>query len=404
MSRSVGSRVPRRRRVGVVAVVVGLLIFLMTPATVALSTPGSNPRPARLQNATLSLVKVVDNTNGGTDLASAWTLTATGPTTLSGSGGFALRTVEAGTYQLSESGPTTNYTASDWSCQSGSATPTATPSASSSATPTTTTSSITIPVGARVTCTITNTYNSTTSPTTSPTTGDANLELVKEVVNTGGGEAIASDWTLTASGPETLSGEGSASGTVSSGTYTLSESGGPDSYSASSWSCQNDTDTPITTSSEIAVPAGADMRCEITNTYQSDNGDATLELVKEVVNTGGGTATATDWTLSASGPTSLSGSGSASGDVPAGTYTLSESGGPTDYRASDWNCQNGTDTPKKVESQIKVPAGADMRCEITNTYGALPPTGGPGLLPIMLGVLLLAGAGTSLLVGRRLRP
>ena len=53
---------------------------------------------------------------------------------------------------------------------------------------------------------------------------------------------------------------------------------------------------------------------------------AHLTLAKTVVNTGGGTAVATNWTLTASAGSTvvLSGAGGASGDLTAGTYTLAE--------------------------------------------------------------------------------
>ncbi len=60
------------------------------------------------------------NDNGGTALASDWTLTAAGPTALSGlvpsvSNGASF---DAGTYDLSEAGPA-GYTAGAWVCVGG---------------------------------------------------------------------------------------------------------------------------------------------------------------------------------------------------------------------------------------------------------------------------------------------
>ena len=75
---------------------------------------------------------------------------------------------------------------------------------------------------------------------------------------------------------------------------------------------------------------------------------ASLTLVKQVVNDDGGTAAATDWTLTAAGPTA--GVSGPTGDpavtaaaVAAGTYDLSESG-PVGYAASAWSCEGGTQT------------------------------------------------------------
>ena len=82
---------------------------------------------------------------------------------------------------------------------------------------------------------------------------------------------------------------------VSAGSYTLSESGGPAGYAASAWSCVGGTQT----GASIALALGESATCTINN----DDIPASLTLVKQVVNDNGGTAVATDWTLTATGPT-----------------------------------------------------------------------------------------------------
>lgn len=71
-------------------------------------------------------------------------------------------------------------------------------------------------------------------------------------------------------------------------------------------------------------------------------GGATLTLATRVT---GGTASPSTWTLRASGPTPIAGvSGSASVtgvEVTAGSYVLSESGGPATYTAG-WSCAGAT--------------------------------------------------------------
>ena len=106
--------------------------------------------------ATLSLVKVVDNTGGGTAVPGDWTLTADGEVLVTGPGGSTVVTdveVPAGDYDLSESGGPDGYEPGTWSCEGG----------------TLTDDTVGVPAGADVTCRITNTYVPT-SPTTSPTT------------------------------------------------------------------------------------------------------------------------------------------------------------------------------------------------------------------------------------------
>jgi cysteine-rich repeat protein len=91
-----------------------------------------------------------------------------------------------------------------------------------------------------------------------------------------------------------------------------------------------------------------------------------LTLVKQVVNDDGGTADPSDWILSANGPTPFSGNGPSisSGDgFAAGTYNLSEGGGPDGYEASGWSCQGGTQTDSDT---IVLGTQDGATCTITN--------------------------------------
>ncbi|GIU95305.1 MAG: hypothetical protein KatS3mg012_1762 [Gaiellaceae bacterium] len=274
------------------------------------------------QAAHLTLVKVVKNDNGGTATAEEWTLSADGPTPLSGAGG-AEGDVSAGTYTLSESGPA-GYDAGEWVCEGGSQDG----------------ASITLGLGESATCTITNDDQA------------AHLTLVKVVKNDNGGTATAEEWTLSADGPTPLSGAGGAEGDVSAGTYTLSESG-PAGYDAGEWVCEGGSQD----GASITLGLGESATCTITNDDQA----AHLTLVKVVKNDNGGTATAEEWTLSADGPTPLSGAGGAEGDVSAGTYTLSESG-PAGYDAGEWVCEGGS----QDGASITLGLGESATCTITN--------------------------------------
>ena len=95
----------------------------------------------------------------------------------------------------------------------------------------------------------------------------AHLTLAKTVDNTGGGAALATAWTLNATGPTTISGHtGGAAITnaaVNAGTYTLAESGGPTGYTPSAWSCTGGT----LTGSSLVLAAGDTASCSITNTF-----------------------------------------------------------------------------------------------------------------------------------------
>ena len=285
----------------------------------------------------LTLVKTVTNDNGGTAVPTAWTLTAAGPTPISGATGSAAVTnaaVNAGTYTLSETGPA-GYTASAWSCTAG----------------TLTGASLVLPLNTSATCTI---NNNDIGP---------HLTLVKTVTNDNGGTAVPTAWTLTATGPTTITGAtGSAAVTnaaVNAGTYLLSETG-PAGYQAGSWSCTAGT----LTGASLVLPLNTNATCTINNNDQP----ATLTLVKVVNNgTTGATAVPANWTLTATGPTTITGPGNSvavtNQTVNAGSYALTESGGPAGYTASAWSCTGATLTG----ATVAVPNGGNVSCTITNT-------------------------------------
>ncbi|WP_454259443.1 DUF7507 domain-containing protein [Pseudoxanthomonas mexicana] len=287
--------------------------------------------------ATLTLVKTVVNDNGGTATVTSFPLTATGPTTITGVSGAAAvtnRPVNAGVYTLSEV-TAAGYTAGAWSCTAG----------------TLSGNQLTLANGQNATCTIVNNDQAAT------------LTLVKTVVNDNGGTATITSFPLTATGPTTITGvSGTATVTsapVSAGVYTLSEVTAA-GYTAGAWSCTAGT----LSGSQLTLANGQNATCTITNNDQA----ATLTLVKTVVNTGGGTASPTNWTLTATGPTSISGAGGATGQVSAGTYTLSESGGPADYVGSSWNCTAGT----LAGDQLTLANGQSATCTIVNTFQSAP--------------------------------
>jgi len=193
----------------------------------------------------LILDKIVVNNNGGDAAESAWTLFANdGPTPISGPGAAGNTDVQSdasfktGTYNLSESSGPAGYTAGDWNCAGGSQNG----------------SALTIALGESATCTLTNDDEG------------AGLTLIKQVINNSGGSSPASTWTLSASGgPTPFSGPGpniSSGEGFQPGSYDLSESDGPENYSASDWVCtggtQDDTDT-------ITLALGEAAICTITN-------------------------------------------------------------------------------------------------------------------------------------------
>lgn len=104
---------------------------------------------------------------------------------------------------------------------------------------------------------------------------------------------------------------------------------------------------------------------------------ATLTLQKTVIKDNGGTALDTDWTLTATGPTTISGIEGAgavtAAPVTPGVYTLSESILPAGYTASAWVC-TGLQASTLVGDQLTLVSGENVTCTITNDDNA-PATG-----------------------------
>ena len=274
---------------------------------------------------TLTVIKTVVNDDGGSALASDWTMDVSGTnvsgTGFAGSASSVTITLDAGAYSVSESGGPSGYAMSFSADCSG-----------------------TISAGDVLTCTITNDDIAADVPT---------LTVIKTVVNDDGGSALASDWTMDISGTN-VSGTGfagSASGvtiTLDAGAYSVSESGGPSGYAMFfSADCSG------------TISAGDVLTCTITNDDIAAD-VPTLTVIKTVVNDDGGSALASDWTMDISG-TNVSGTGfagSASGvtiTLDAGAYSVSESGGPSGYAMFFSADCSGT-----------ISAGDVLTCTITN--------------------------------------
>ena len=305
--------------------------------------------------ARLTLVKQVDNVDVGKLTTADFPLTFTGSagytgTGVSGSDAVRNRPVPADTYTLSE-GTQTGYTASAWTCVD-----TGTTDAVA-----VTDGKIKLGLADDVTCTIKNTYV------------PATLTLVKKVINDDGGTADKTAFTLSAKGPDTISGvTGAASVTnrlVQFGSYTLSESAVP-GYENLGWACKAGDKTVTVTDDVVKLMSGDDVTCTVTN----DDISANLTLVKHVVTDDGGSAVDTDFTLTATGPTTITG---VTGDetitgarVEYGNYTLTESG-LKGYENLGWTCVNASkpgSAPVEVDEggSIALAFSDDITCTVTN--------------------------------------
>ena len=312
-----------------------------TPATKSVAVPSGGTVVCTITNTAvapkLTLVKKVDNgTTGATTQPTAWTLTGTGPTTITGVTGSSAVTAAAakvGKYTLSESTTPSGYTASAWVCTGGAATDS---------------TSVTLVEGNDATCTITNTA---IVPTLT----------LKKVVDNGstGATAVPADFSLTAvNGASTISGPGNSGGVTDQnaivGTYALSETG-PAGYAATAWTCDGGS---ASTPTSVTLAPGSVAVCTITNTAQQSY----LTLVKTVTNDNGGTAVPSGWNLVAAGPTAFTAKTGVRTPVAIGDYTVSEADGPDGYQAGEWTCSNNAGPGDTTTIAL----GDDVTCTINN--------------------------------------
>lgn len=297
--------------------------------------------------AELILKKKVTRDNDSTAVPTDWMLSATDPAPLqviacSGQG-EARCNVSAGTYTLSESGPS-GYTASAWIYEKNSGAPVSG-------------SSISLSGGEIATCTITNDDQA------------AHLMLRKTVINYNGGTATCSLFTLSAVGPTPLSSQCQVEGDVNVGTYNLSEIG-PSGYNASNWACQDgdqiDDDT-------VTLGLGNVVNCTITNNDQPQP-QAFITVVKDVTNDNGGSAVPDDFNLTLDGQPVLNG---VRVSVDPGTHTAGETMLPGyTFEGFGGDCDSN--------GNVIVAAGDDKTWMLTNNDIPAPPikvTGG-GQIPI----------------------
>jgi len=286
----------------------------------------------------LTVIKTVVNDSGtGTSAAGDFMMTVTGtnptPPSFAGSATGTVVTLDAGTYNVTESGPGGYAQSSSAGCNS------------------------TIAVGESKTCTVTNDDIPAAAP---------RLTIIKTVVNDNGGTAAAAAWTMvvTATNPSNNNFPGSETGvtiTLDPGSYSVDESGGPPGYAKVLAGCSG------------MIAAGEHKTCTITN----DDIAPQLTVIKTVVNDNGGTAKSGDFTMTVAGtnPTPASFPGSARGTVvtlSGGTYGVSETG-PGGYTASF-----------SAECTGMIRLGDSRTCTVTNDDVAPAPPPPPSSIGIQI--------------------
>ena len=283
------------------------------------------------KRAHLVVVKHVVNDNGGTAVASAWSMHVKQGASDIGGSPFAgaespgtSSEVTPGTYNVSESGGPAGYVLSysgDCDAQGN----------------------VAVGAGQTKTCVLT---NDDSAP---------QLTVIKHVANDNGGTAVASAWTMQvkqgASTVESFAGAESPGTTKSlgAGSYKVVESGGPAGYVLSySGDCDS--------SGNVTLGIGDSKTCVLTNDDQAPG----LTVIKHVINDNGGTKTAGQFSISVTGsspsPASFAGAESPGTAVAinAGAYSVTETVDPQ-YEASYSAGCSGTIAP-----------GESKTCTITN--------------------------------------
>lgn len=280
----------------------------------------------------------IGSTAGGSDIASA---------TVSTNDTTGTKTVNTGTYYVSETGSLTNYSSNLTCTDNG-----------QSITPGTN-SALAIATGHAIICTYTNTRNTGT------------IELRKVWSGTPGTTTLAIGTTAGASdiASTPLSANGTTGAkTVNTGTYFASETTIPN-FTPSALTCfndannngLNDNETVVTVgaNNSVAVASNQHVICSFTNTR--DTGSLTLT---KVVDVGAASASTFGFTIAPDPnnvgvvhPTAGSTGTYTFTNLPTGSYTVTESNPATNYHQVSTTCAN-----------VSVTKDATATCTIHNTH------------------------------------
>jgi hypothetical protein len=189
-----------------------------------------------------------------------------------------------------------------------------------------------------------------------PGTQYGTLRVTKVLTKDNGGTGAVTDFSFDVSGSvaNDVAFEADATNefTVPVGSYTITENSA--TGFTTTYANNKNANTNCT---NLAVTVGATTICTITN----DDDAPSLTLVKEVINDNGGTAVPGDWTLTAQDYDASS--------PDAGTYNLSESGGPAGYTQTSLTCDNSTGQVTSVTLAL----GENVTCTFVNDDGKATP-------------------------------
>ncbi len=198
--------------------------------------------------------------------------------------------------------------------------------------------------GQNATCTVTNTFNSPT------------ITLIKEVLNSWGGQLVPRDFQLKIDDIDVSQG---VPHDVSAGPHTISELPRP-GYAQTGIVCIDAvTKLPVGQAGSVNLVAGQDVTCTVSNADQP----AALTLTKAVKNDNGGTARPADFQLKIDGINTPQGQPNS---VRSGLHTLTEQ--PViDYRLISITCTDDVTQQTLIyDNGITLALGQHVSCIMTN--------------------------------------
>jgi hypothetical protein len=274
---------------------------------------------------TLTLVKTVDNNDGGSAVADDFQAYINGNEVP----WSAAQTLTPNSYTASED-TVDGYTAGAWGddCADN--------------------GTVSLAYGEHKTCTVINTDDTPT------------LKLVKTVEKNNGGNEMADNWTLTATAANpddarnisTLGGSDDFSPIFADTVYSLGETG-PGGYSAGAWSC----DAGSLEGNTLTVELGEAVTCTIVN----DDIAPTITLIKDVITDHGGDAAPDDFGLTIGGSAALSGvSYNAMANTPIALNEASLTGYTFVEITGDAKC------PALLGGTVTLDEGENITCTIVN--------------------------------------
>jgi len=298
---------------------------------------------------TLTLVKTLDNNNGGSLTIDDFDISIDGTEVISGTSTPVLANIPIEISELDMPG----YTEGTWSCVDANTLTTGLPTGGAA-----TSTFIEIEAGSDVTCSI---LNSDIAPT---------LTLTKTLINDNGGAKTIADFNLSIDGTVVTSGV--ANIVAANTAIDISELDIP-GYTEGTWSCKDNngltTTLPsagVATGTTVNLEEGSDVVCQITN----DDIAPTLTLAKTVVNDNGGSLTTTDFDISIDG--TVVPTGAAQTVTANAVINISELLVPG-YTEGSWSCVDANtltttlpSTGDAASTDLTLAPGSDVTCSITN--------------------------------------